>query len=52
MQLSVFPLYFRSVPAEPLNDNDSDESSATVDYEIPVTPCPAYDTTQFTLLVA
>ena len=52
MLLSVFPFSYCSFPAENINDNDSDESSANADYEIPVFPCTAYDTTQFTLLVA
>ena len=42
-------MYFRSVPVEPLNDNISDETSATEDAEmIPMTPSLAYATTQFT----
>ena len=51
MLFSVLTLYFRSVPAKPLNDNSLDESSVTASYEIPVVPCRAYDTTQIELLV-
>ena len=48
MLLSVFPLSYSNFPAENINDNISDESSTTADYEITMTPNPAYDTTQFT----
>ena len=49
MVLFVFPLSYRSIPpVKPSNENNLDESTATVDNKIPVTPCPAYDTIQFT----
>ena len=51
MLLFVFPLSYSNVPAEPSNDHTLDESLTTADYEIPMTPSPAYDTTQFKLLV-
>ena len=51
MLLFVFPLSYSNVPAEPSNDNSLDVPSATAGYEIPMTPSPAYDTTQFKLLV-
>ena len=44
-----FPLSYSSNSPEPINDNNSDETSATEDAEmIPMTPSPAYTTTQFT----
>ena len=54
MLFFIFPLSYCSIPAEPINgntsnDNTSDESSVTENVEmIPMTPCPAYTTTQFT----
>ena len=49
MLLFVFPLPYSSIPSEPINDNTSDESSVTENVEmIPMTPSPAYTTTQFT----
>ena len=48
MLLFVFPLSYSNVPAESSNDNTLDEPSATAGYEIPVSPCTAYKTTQFT----
>ena len=49
MLLFVFLLSYSSNPAEQINDNISDETSATEDAEmIPKTPSPAYTTTQFT----
>ena len=47
MLLFFFPLYYRSLSAENINDNILDEPSANVEYEIPVSAFPAYDTTQF-----
>ena len=48
MLLFFFPLYYRSLSAENINDNILDEPSANVEYEIPMTTSPAYhDTTQF-----
>ena len=48
MLLFIFPLSYRSIPAKPSNDNILDESTATVENDIPVIPCPAYDTVQIT----
>ena len=48
MLLFVFPLSYSNVPAKPSNDNNLDEPSATAGSEIPMTPSPAYDTTQVT----
>ena len=48
MLLFVFPLSYSNVPAESSNDNSLDEPSGTAGCEIPMTPSPAYDTTQVT----
>ena len=44
----MIPLSYRSIPAKPSNDNILDKSTAIVDNDIPVIPCPAYDTIQNT----
>ena len=51
MILSGFSLFYSNLAAENINDYISDGSSAAADYEITMTPSPAYDTTQFKLLV-
>ena len=48
MILSGFSLFYSNLAAENINDYISDKSSAAADYEITMTPSPAYDTTQFT----
>ena len=47
MLLFVFPFSYSSFPAENINDNILDEPSTNANCEIPVSPCIAYDTTQF-----
>ena len=48
MLLFVITFSYSNFPAKPSNDNSLDEPSATTGYEIPMTPSPAYDTTQVT----
>ena len=48
MLLSVFSLSYSNLSAENINDHILDESSTAADYEITMTPSPAYDTTQLT----
>ena len=48
MLLSGFSLSYSNPSIENINDYILDKSSAAADYEITMTPSPAYDTTQFT----
>ena len=43
----LFTILYSNVPPDPSIDNTLDEPSANANYEIPVSPCIAYDTTQF-----